>query len=334
MPVDKNNMDDLEYLSQLGFEKVPISDADLKDLNSNIKKRVFSYNNGLYFGFISLIVGVFMGVSLFFMVDNRPVIFASNTPNKILNDTLPVKKEIAQKTIVLDTINVLKENFINPLAHSKVTTYLSTVASVSVLDTAIEIPSKPIDISMIVENINESKLKYIVNAPIVYIHDLKVTNYTSLYFKKNQYIKFPIKDGLPVSYANKDEYAKNRSGLKQSADYFLHEEFSDALLSFKKKNYDQCLYALNIISSYNDADLNCNFYSGMCYYYKKNYPKAVEFFERCINSPNNSFLQEAMYYNALAMYEGGDKQTAIEKFKLIADEGEFYSEKAKTFLKN
>ena len=65
MQVDKNNMDDLEYMAQLGFEKVAISDADLKELNTKINSRVFSYNNGIYFGFISLIVGVFIGVSLF-----------------------------------------------------------------------------------------------------------------------------------------------------------------------------------------------------------------------------------------------------------------------------
>ncbi len=334
MPVDKHNMTDLEYLSQLGFDKMPINEADLKDLNTKIKQRTFSYNNGLYFGFISLIVGVFIGLSFFFMIDNRPLLYSSNLPNKILGDTTAFKKASAETTIVLDTIQLVKENFINPLVHTKNNNESGTLAKKSVADTVMIIPSKPVDVSAMLDNINESKLKYMANAPIVYIHDLKVTNYTSLYFKKNQYVKFAGKDGLPVSYANKEDYNKNRTTLKQSAEYFLHEEFSDALLAFKKGNYDQCLYALNIISSYNDEDLNCDFYSGMCYYYKKNYAKAIEFFDKCIQSTNNSFLQEAMYYQALSLYENGDKGLASEKFKRIADEGEFYSLKAKIFLKD
>jgi hypothetical protein len=45
-------------------------------------------------------------------------------------------------------------------------------------------------------------------------------------------------------------------------------------------------------------------------------------------------LQEATYYQALSLFENGDKETAIQSFKDIAQEGEFYSEKAKLFLKN
>ena len=334
MPVDKHNLDDLEYLAQLGFDKTPINEADLEELNKKVRQRTFSYNNGLYFGFISLIIGVFIGVSLFFMIDNKQLVYSSDFPNKILNDSIQFKKTTAQTAIALDTIVVTKENFINPQAHLKTLRSASVAVTEVQLDTAVIIPSKPVDVSAMLGNMNESKLKYMANAPIVYIHDLKVTNYTSLYFKKNQYVKLLGKDGLPVSYANKEDYNKSGSDLKQSADYFLHEELADALLTFKKGNYEQCLYALNNISTYNNEDLNCDFYSGMCYYYKKNYAKATEFFNKCIESANNSFLQEAMYYEALSIYESGDKEAAIAKFKLIADEGEFYSVKAKAFLKN
>ncbi|MDO8999917.1 MAG: tetratricopeptide repeat protein [Bacteroidota bacterium] len=335
MQVDKNNMDDLDYISELGFEKVVTTNNDLLDLSSKIKKRIFSYNNGFYFGFISLIVGVFIGVSVFYMVDNQPKIYSSDFPNKILNEKPPVKQN-TQIYLELDTVNISKENFVKPETHfKKIQDTTNQLANIKHIDTAIIIPSKPLDLSLLLENnIPESKIKYISNSSVVYIHDLKVTNYTTLYFKKNQFVKLPVKGGLPVSYANKDDLNRSRTGLKQSADYFLHEEFSDALLAFKNKNYNQSIYALNVISGYNDEDVNCNFYLGMCYYYKKNYSKANEFFDRCIQSSNNTFLQEATYYRALSLYESGDKVSAIQKFKFIAEEGEFYSEKAKAFLKN
>jgi hypothetical protein len=336
MQINKNNIDDLDYIAQLGFEQVSITESDLKDLDVKIKKRIFSYNNGSNFAFISLIVGVFIGISVFFALNINPEVIATNKTSGPLNDSTPVKINANISTVILDTVNIIKENFVNPLASNKKTIDTNSIISnKELIDTVSSISSKPINVALILgKNVNELKIKYILNAPIVYIHDLKVTNYTTLYFKKNQYIKFAAKEGLPVSYANKDDYAKSRSGLKQSADYYLHEELSDALLSFKKGNYGQCIFALNVISSYNDEDINCNFYLGMCYYYKKSYKTAIDFFQRCIESSNNTFFQEAMYYSALSLYEKGEKDLAIEQFKLIADEGEFYSDKAKVFLKN
>lgn len=336
MPDNKHNTDDLDYLASLGFEQVPVSEPDLNELSKKVKDRSFSYNNGIYFGFISLIIGVFIGVSVFFMIDNKPVLYSSNFSNKILNDTLSVVKDVQQAAIEIDTINVVKESFIKPnsnvdhVSENNESTYYEAV------DSVVMIPSKPLDVSaMLDKKMNESKIKYIINAPIVYIHDLKVTNYTLLYFKKDRYVKLPLKGALSVAFANKEELNKNsRVRVKQGADYFLHEEFADALLAFKKGNFGQSIYSLNVISGYNDNDINCNFYLGMSYYYKRNYEKAIELLEKCIVDQNNAFLQEAMFYNALALYDSGEKEKAINKFKVIADEGEFYSEKAKIYLKN
>jgi hypothetical protein len=335
MPDNKLNMEDLDYLAGLGFEQVPINESDLDELNKKVKDRTFSYNNGIYFGFISLIIGIFIGVSIFFMIDNKPVLYSSNFSNKVLNDTLPEIKNIQPETIVIDTVNVVKESFIQ--SHSVVDHVIDNNGNTyyNAIDSVVMIPSRSIDVSgMLDKKMSESRIKYIANAPIVYIHDLKVTNYTLLYFKKNQYVKLPLKGALSVAYANKEDLNKNRMAVKQGADYYLHEEFANALLAFKKADYGQAIYSLNIISSYNNNDINCNFYLGMSYYYIKNYDKAIELLEKGIADQNNSFLQEAMYYNALALYEMGEKEKALEKFKLIADEGEFYSEKAKGFLKN
>ena len=335
MQRDKKNIDDLDYLSQLGFEEVAVTDVDMKELQSKIKSRVFSYNNGFYFAFVSLIVGVFIGVSFFFMINNRTQVFSSNFPNKILTENIPAKKNVAETLLNLDTITITNENFINPNIKNPLLNDSTTLRIINQeMDSAIQKPSKPINFStVIITPVSESKIKYISNAPITYIQDLKVTNYAALYFKKNQYIKLPVKGGLPVSYANKEDYVNTRSGLKQSADYFLHEELSEALLSFKKGNYKQSIYALNVISSYNSEDINCNFYLGMSYYQTKNYIKALDYFERCIENANNTFLQEALYYQAVCLNESGNTEKASKLFKSIAEEGEFYSEKAKGYLR-
>lgn len=335
MQANKNKIDDLDYLAQLGFEKVAVNDSDLVELNAKIKNRVFSYNNGFYFGFISLIVGVFVGVSVFFVINTTPSRSLSDLPNKILETKNFPEKKVNENFLSLDTINVVRENFINPVVNSKRDhDTVSQQLTKNLNDTAVIIQTQPIDLSTIIDNtFPESKIKYILNAPVAYIHDLKVTNYAALYFKKNQYVKLPVNRGLPVSYANKDDYEKSGSHLKQNADYYLHEELSEALLAFKKGNYKQCIYALNVISSYNDDDVNCDFYRAMCYYYTKSYSKTMDYFAQCIQNSNNTFLQEANYYYALSLIESGKKEEGIKQLNVIMEEGQFYSEKAKVFLK-
>ena len=71
----------------------------------------------------------------------------------------------------------------------------------------------------------------------------------------------------------------------------------------------------------------------MSYYQTKNYIKALDYFERCIENANNTFLQEALYYQAVCLNESGNTEKASKLFKSIAEEGEFYSEKAKGYLR-
>ena len=161
-------------------------------LAKKVKDRSFSYNNGIYFGFISLIIGIFIGVSVFFMIDNKPVLYSSNFSNKILNDTVPLVKDVPPAAIVIDTINVVKESFIKPNTIIDHVSDKNGNAYYDAVDSVVMIPSKPLDVStMLDKKMSESKIKYIINAPVVYIHDLKVTNYTLLYFKKDQVCKTP-----------------------------------------------------------------------------------------------------------------------------------------------
>jgi tetratricopeptide (TPR) repeat protein len=127
--------------------------------------------------------------------------------------------------------------------------------------------------------------------------------------------------------------ASNPNFLDQRGAYFLHEALSDALLYFRKKDYNHCISLLNEVGSYTDFDVNCRFYSGMCCYYKRNYSEAIKNFDACITDANNAFLPEAEYYKALSLYESGSTEKAVPLFRKIAEEEGFYSEKAKEFLK-
>ncbi len=329
MQPEKNTMDDLEYLSQKGFEQIPVNDSDLEDLKKKVRAKSFSSNH-LYLMLGSLLLGVGIGAILFFGLHDEP----EKRPglNEIITLGAPVgATSPAEKIIELDTVQVVIENFINPEAVTPkvVTKMKSTKVLVDSVDV---IASKPLDLSLLTAGeMNEEKLKFMINSPVFYLYDMKITNYTTLYFKKNRFIKFT---GVSAAFSNVYESEPAGSELKQSAEYYLHEEIATALLLFKKGKYDQAINSLKTVASYNDKDINCDFYLAMCYYYKKNYSQSTELFDRCINNSNNTFLQEATYYKALSFYESGKKEEAKELFRKIAGEKEFYAEKAKGYIKD
>ncbi|PBQ31135.1 hypothetical protein CNR22_04935 [Sphingobacteriaceae bacterium] len=319
--------DDLDYLAELGFEQVATDASDLNDLKKRIHRRTFSFSN-LYLMSGSLIVGVVIGFALFFGFsgDKKNVSEKINT-SSLENPQTPDEGEPV-KTITLDTINIVKENFIKPTAHKRLEN--AEKESTEQSESADKIISKPVDLSELAKgHLKEGKLKYIINAPVFYLHDMKITSYTTLYFEKNRFVRF---SGLSAAYYASDEDNAKESNLKESADYYLHEEIASAMLKFKKGKYDEAIYTLKNVASYNAKDLNCDFYTAMCYYHKKNFTKAIPLFDECIFNANNTFLQEAMYYKALSLSENGNKEEAKKLFEKIVDEGEFYAIKAKAAL--
>jgi hypothetical protein len=330
MQPDKN-ISDLDYLAEMGFDKVKVSDSDISELKSKVRNRVFSYNNGFYFGFVSMVTGAFLGISVFFIFYNTPKNFPA--PKTITEKQKPVETVTTKNTFELDTVNVVAENFMYSKPTPKVISQPEVATVPSNADTASVLETKPLNIfTPTPEKMNEAQIKYIPNSPVIFLHDLKITNYSSLYFKKNRFVTLSSHKGLDPSFANKEELRKNENVFTTVENYYLHEAIGEAMLYFSKKDFNRCLKTLQLIQEINPDDINCYFYSGMCYYYKKNYAGAIKNLEMCLGNSNNSFLNEAQYYKAMSLYEQGNKTEAIELFKQIVNEGGFYAEKAKLFL--
>ena len=331
MQADENYKDDLDYLAQLGFEKVAITKGDLEELQTKVRRSSFSLK-GIYWGLGSLLIGMGIGAALFFGFHKTEGVSIQAAKKTEVGQPETGPSEPGKKSIVLDTVMVIKENFINPSPIHIKPVQAKEQNTLPASEPADMIVSKPVDLSLLSSgNLKEEKLKYMINSPVFYLHDMKISNYTTLYFKKNRFVRFT---GLSAVYSSTNEFAPAGSNLKQDAEYYLHEEIAKAMLQFKKGKYDDAINSLKTVSSYNENDVNCDFYLAMCYFYKKNFGKAVEGFDNCISSSNNTFLQEAMYYKALSLYEGDKKEEARSLFRKIADENEFYAEKAKTYLKD
>lgn len=331
MNADKLNKNDLDYLAELGYENVPISETDLQDMKKRLGLTKRSFFKVSSVSLLSLLVGILIGFCLYYVLGEKTkkIDLVGQMDNLIHESANKMSSPIS---IQLDTIEVSKENFIKPHAHVTTATKQEPNALNREKDSVDVIVPKAIDLSLLKSSGNEEdKLKFIVNAPVFYIHDLKITNYTTLYFRKNRFVKF---SGVSAVYSTSLESQPAGSTLRQSAETYLHEELAMAMLYFKKGKYDQAIQVLKLISGYNTHDLNCSFYLAMCYYHKKNYNTAIELFDECLLSSNNTFLQESLYYKALSLYEANRKGEAKALFENIVQEGEFYAEKAKAYLRD
>ncbi len=329
MKREETYINDLEYLAQQGFEKIAVTSSDFNQLNKKIKKRISGFTQSFLIALISLIVGAIIGAVLFSNFSSN-AISPYTTENKTQPTNFSEKKPKA-KMLYLDTITIVQENFIK---HSSkhIATSKNENASGIKTDTIIEIPIKELDLATYHQKpLGAEKINFIINSSVFYLHDLKITNYTTLYFKKNQFVPY---NGLSADFATKENFDETKSHLKQNADYFLHDEIANAMLYFKKAEYDKCISSLNTISKFNKDDLNCSFYLGMCYYHKKNYSKAIDLLNKCVEHSNNTFLQESIYYKALSQFENGNEKEATIQLNQIIEDDAFYSEKAKGFLEN
>jgi len=334
MRLDNKNISDLEYLADIGFEQAASIEKEMDELRLMVKSRSFSYNSGKYFVFINIITGVFFGITFFFAVYSSPL--SQSSFSKTITKSKSAERPNGMRVIALDTISIVKENFVKE--ESKQTKLSDTLNSIiektdEGADSILMISSQPFNLVQLKnEKVNDPALKFIPNSPVIFIHDLKITDYSFLYFKQNKFITVNGSYGLNASYANKEDFDRYGNVLEPPQNFYLHEAIAEAMLFFKNKNYNGCINSLNTVAQFTGNDINCRFYFGMCYFYKRNYTSALKDFDACIYNLNNTFVQEAEYYKALCLFELGNKTEALNLFRKISGEEGFYAEKAKQYL--
>jgi hypothetical protein len=150
-------------------------------------------------------------------------------------------------------------------------------------------------------------IELLPNAPVIYLYNLKLTEYQKLYYKP---------DGNPLTVN----------------DTSVPKLVNRAMKSFEDSKFDLAILHMKSLLAINRDDPNALFYTGAAYYYKKNYPQALIMLNRIGNLSNNIFKQEAYWYKALCfidLQKPGEAKTLLQH---IADAQGFYAAKAKQQL--
>lgn len=150
-------------------------------------------------------------------------------------------------------------------------------------------------------------IELLPNAPVIYLYNLKVTEYQKFYYQP---------DGNALS-------------IKDTAAPKL---ISVAMKNFAASKFDITIERLKPLLNINKDDANALFYTGAAYYYQKNYPQALIMLNRIGNLPNNVFKQEAYWYKALCFIDLQKQEEAKTLLQHIADAQGFYASQAKQQL--
>lgn len=320
--------DELHYLSSVSFEEFNVSEQELEALTKHINQS--STRNFKLFQtiFISLLCGLLIGVSIFFIIfhknQNHPSVWqifeskedvAPKSLNNSINPNDTLFPTVEQKAEVIEHFHS-NENQIQEIKIVETPDMLSTLST-----------------SLSLENGNEDNdivLQFIPNAPVIFIHQLKVTNYKGYYFKQNQSIDLAELSGVAAQYesaANKEIVQLNRSNA-----YLANKIIQNAMRLFNGKKYANCIEELMLLYNYNKDDANAQFYLGMCFYLTKKYSVAQNYFQQNLDNQNNIFHQESEFYQALCLLNTNQKDQAISQLKQIVTNKGFYSTRAQEVL--
>lgn len=320
----KAQENDLSYLSSIAFEQFNISDSDINELNLLMDKKTKGNQSQFNTIFISVLCGLLVGISLFF------VIFRKNENHPSILQSLDIEKsdrKLNNSVTATDTLFPIIEP--KPIEHYH--TIVNGINEAKQQEVAEILPNKPTSINIPEAGGNEDIVfQFTPNAPIIFIHNLKVTNYRLYYFKNNEIIDVSINGGLPAQYGNKADIEETNNNRFNS--FFAHKIIQKAMLLFDSKHIANCIEELSLLYDFNHEDANAQFYLGMCYYEIGKYKLAAKYFEENLNNENNIFHQESEFYQALCFLNSQQKDRALSQLQIIANNKGFYSVKAKEII--
>jgi tetratricopeptide (TPR) repeat protein len=320
--LDKSMQDtDLSYLSAIAFEQFNVSDEEIEKLNTKIDKKIKGGSGTFNTIFISVLCGLLIGISIFFVIfqksKNHPSVYQSVEEEKTEHK---LENNIAAIDTVFPKIETKEIEHYHTVAN-----HVEKINTPEILET---LPSKPLNLTLPEKEEEEDIVfQFTANAPVVFIHNLKVTNYRMYYFKNNYAIDLNANTGVPAQYGSKADI--ETAYLHKSNSYLAHKIIKQAMRFFSSKNITNCIEELTMLYDFNHDDANAQFYLGMCYYQLGKYAIAKNFFQKNLDNINNIFHQESEFYQALCLLNLNQTDEAFKQLEYIANNKGFYSERAK-----
>lgn len=315
---------DLNYMSSVAFEQFSVSSSEIDKLNQLIDKKTKGSSTSFNTIFISVLCGLLIGVSIFFVIfqksKNHPSVYQSLEEEKAQHK---LENQVASTDTVFPKIEAKEIEHYHTIANN-----VEEIIAPEVIET---LPSKPLDLKLPEKEDEEDIVfQFTANAPVVFIHNLKVTNYRMYYFRNNYAVDLNVNTGVSAQYGSKADI--ETAYLNKSNSYLAHKIIKQAMKFFSSKNLTNCIEELTMLYDFNHDDANAQFYLGMCYYQLGKYAVAKNFFQKNLDNVNNIFHQESEYYQALCLLNLKQNEEALKQLQYVVNNKGFYSLRAKEVL--
>ncbi len=310
-----------------GFTAISFTSADVDAIDHQIDVKTNALHaNPLTFAHIFLAcVSVASIFGFYYLVDS----YSNNKSTKMVYETAkPISIPTIEKIIPAVEPEIIPNEEIkipkNDLAVEK-----KIIEKISI---PVE-PIKSITPGLLPVNVKTPEVAFApnYNSDIIYIYDLKVTGYNSLYF--NHKLKpFEIKGHTPSFKENKE--SPNTVFEKDYEQTIAADKVLKAGLGyFNKGKYGKALGEFQLLLETNPNDVNSLFYSAVAFYQIGKYDRTIKNLEAVLKSPNNTFHPEAKWNLALSNLKIGEKAKAKHLLIEIVNEKGFYSKRAGDKLK-
>ncbi|MBK7182820.1 MAG: tetratricopeptide repeat protein [Bacteroidetes bacterium] len=304
-----------------GFAAMPFTENELVAINQivDVKSNASASNSltlaQVFIATLSIasIFGVYFISNAIHSPVEKPILTTETKWEQPLEIAIPTKEVVKKENKLIKTVSAIPKKQLQ-----------NNSASLELIPT---ITTKEIT------GLNESTKETIVpisNSSIIYIYDLKVSDYNNLYFGRSN--KKIIYTGTPVF---KEHSKSNSSELDEDnlESIAANQVLKKGLAAFNKGEFVMALGDFNTLLTLNKEDVNALFYAGLSHYNNGNYIKAADYFNKTTKNKNNAFYQEAQWYLAQSYDKTGDKEKANELYVLITKENGFYKDKAKEKIK-
>ena len=309
-----------------GFTAISFTSADVDAIDHQIDMKTNAMHaNPLTFAHVLIACVSIATIFGFYFFANS---FSDNKSTlAVLENVKPITLPLVEEIIIVvepEVVSVPKENFKNEtVVENEVVEKLNILVE----------PMESITPDLIHNSVKTSDVfvENVFNANVIYIYDLKVTNYNALYFNYQINI-FEIKGHTPPNKEN-----------KESANTFFEKDFEQTIAAdkvlkaglahFNKGKYEKALGEFQILLDANPNDINSLFYSAVSYYHIGKYDRCIKNLEAVLKSANNTFHPEAKWNLALSNLKIGEKAKAKQLLIEIVNEKGFYSKRALDKLK-
>lgn len=169
------------------------------------------------------------------------------------------------------------------------------------------------------------------HAKEIYLHDLKLVDYSSYRSKPEVKTKQLILTGTPANMEGQHSEEAEPIWKEVAIPYSTYIDKSISI--FSKGSYKRALTRFEtVIETYHD-DANANFYSGLCLYNLGEYHKSIDSFKNCIYGPYSNFDEESQWMIALCYEKLGKRDQAKKYFQKIMEQGGYYKNQASAKMK-